>query len=171
MGNDSPLAVLSDRPQLLYDYFKQLFAQVTNPPIDTMREEIVTATETMMGTEGKLLRPMPESCRQIKLKVPILTDGELAKLQEIDCPGFKPAVLPILFHAGQGGAGLARAMDELCLAADRAIAGGANLLILSDRDLDRENAPIPALLAVSGLHHHLIRALHPHAGQPGTREW
>ncbi|MGE5549686.1 MAG: glutamate synthase large subunit [Bacteroidota bacterium] len=157
MGNDTPLAVLSEKPQLLYDYFKQLFAQVTNPPIDALREEIVTSTETMIGSEGKLLAPVPESCRQIKLQTPILTDGELAKLRAIDRPGFKPAVLPILFRPEQGEQGLVKAMDALCQAADERIREGANILILSDRDLGPAQAPIPALLAVSGLHHHLIR--------------
>ncbi len=157
MGNDTPLAVLSDRPQLLYNYFKQLFAQVTNPPIDSIREEIITATETMLGSERNLLVPEPEDCRQIKLQHPILTNDELEKIRHVDLPGFKPATLPILFEPGEDGPGLERAMDELCRQASRAISDGTNILILSDRDVDPENAPIPALLAVAGLHHHLIR--------------
>lgn len=157
MGNDIPLAVLSDRPQLLYNYFKQLFAQVTNPPLDSIREEIVTATETTIGPERNLLLPEPESCRQIKLKYPILTNEELEKLRHIDIPGFKSVTLPILFNVREGGRGLEKAMDELYRRASDAISQGANILILSDRGINRENAPIPALLAVSGLHHYLIR--------------
>ncbi|HWP93601.1 MAG TPA: glutamate synthase large subunit [Thermodesulfobacteriota bacterium] len=157
MGNDVPLAVLSDRPQLLYNYFKQLFAQVTNPPIDSIREEIITATETTIGPERNLLVPEPESCRQIKLKTPILTNEELEKLRHVNIPGFRSVTLPILFKVSEGGRGLEKAMDELYSQADRAISEGANILILSDKGVDRESAPIPALLAVSGLHHHLIR--------------
>ncbi|RME44391.1 MAG: glutamate synthase subunit alpha, partial [Chloroflexi bacterium] len=157
MGNDTPLAVLSDRPQLLYNYFKQLFAQVTNPPIDSIREEIIMATETMLGSERNLIAPEPESCRQIKLKHPILTNEELAKIRHVNLPGFKTITLPIFFDPGEDGPGLERAMDELCRQASRAIAEGVNILILSDRGVDREHTPIPALLAVAGLHHHLIR--------------
>jgi glutamate synthase (ferredoxin) len=158
MGNDTPLAVLSDRPHLLYNYFKQLFAQVTNPPIDAIREELITATEVMIGAEQNLLEPRPTNCRQIKLKHPILTNEELAKLRYIHLPDFKAVTLPILYKVADGGAGLERAMAALCLSASRIIASGeANILILSDRGLNRENAPIPALLAVAGLHHHLIR--------------
>ncbi|MFQ5857601.1 MAG: glutamate synthase large subunit [Anaerolineae bacterium] len=157
MGNDAPLAVLSNRPQLLYNYFKQLFAQVTNPPIDSIREEIITATETMIGSERNLLVPEPESCRQIKLETPILKNKELEKIRYVSLPGFKAVTLPILFTDREDGPGLERAMDELCRQGSRAISEGANILILSDRGVDRENAPIPALLAVAGLHHHLIR--------------
>jgi glutamate synthase (NADPH/NADH) large chain len=157
MGVDTPLAVLSEKPQLLYNYFKQLFAQVTNPPIDAIREEIITATTTTLGPERNLLRPEPESCRQIELKTPILTNEELAKILHIRRDGFRTATLPILFRVEEGGRGLEKALDELYRKADRAIEEGANLLILSDRGMDRENAAIPALLAVSGLHHHLIR--------------
>ncbi|GAB4544687.1 MAG: glutamate synthase large subunit [Anaerolineae bacterium] len=157
MGNDTPLAVLSDRPKLLYDYFKQLFAQVTNPPIDAIREELVMATEVMVGAESNLLDPRPESCHQIKVKNPILTNQELAKIRFIYKRGFKAVTLPILFKTGSGGPGLEAAMEELFQAADDAIANGVNLLILSDRDMDRDNVPIPALLAVAGLHQHLIR--------------
>ncbi len=157
MGNDTPLAVLSDRPQLLYNYFKQLFAQVTNPPIDALREEIVTGTETYMGSEGNLLNPSPESCRQIKLNTPIINNEELVKIRNIKEPGFKAVTLSILFKVEEDGSGLEKAMEELCSAADRAFLEGANILILSDRGVDKNYAPIPALLAVSGLHHHLIR--------------
>ncbi len=166
MGNDAALAVLSERPQLLYNYFKQLFAQVTNPPIDAIREELVTATEVMIGSEQNLLEPRPENCRQIKLKHPILTNDELAKLRHINLPDFKAVTLPILFKAAEGGPGLEQALEDLYREASRIIANGeANILILSDRGVDREYAPIPALLAVSGLHHHLIReGTRTHAG-------
>ncbi len=157
MGNDSPLAVLSNKPKLLYNYFKQLFAQVTNPPIDAIREEIVTATEVMAGTEDNILEPTEESCRIIRISTPILTNEELAKLRYLDDPHYKSVTLPILFNPAEDGPGLENAMDELYRAADEAIAGGANIIILSDRGMDRHNAPVPALLAVAGLHHHLIR--------------
>jgi glutamate synthase (ferredoxin) len=158
MGTDTPLAVLSQKPQLIYNYFKQLFAQVTNPPIDPIREEIVTSTETMVGARGNLLKPTPESCSLIKLEQPILTNEEIDKLKFISQPGFKSAVLPILFKSADGAKGLETAMNSLFAAADKAIAEGANILILSDRGVDEHNAPIPALLATSGVHHHLIRA-------------
>jgi glutamate synthase (ferredoxin) len=157
MGTDTPLAVLSDKPQSLYNYFKQLFAQVTNPPIDCIREELITSTETTIGSERNLLKPVPESCRLLELKTPILTNEELAKLRHINLPGFKSVSLPILFKVAEGEAGLEKAMDKLCERASKAIADGVNILILSDRGIDRDNAAIPALLAVSGLHHHLIR--------------
>jgi len=157
MGNDAPLAVLSDRPQLLYTYFKQLFAQVTNPPIDSIREEIVTAMGTAIGTERNLLKPEPESCRQIDLHMPILTNEELAKLRHIERPGFTAVTLPMLFPAGSGGDGLAGALETICHQASDAIAHGANIIILSDRGVNAQLAPIPALLAVAGVHHHLIR--------------
>jgi glutamate synthase (ferredoxin) len=157
MGTDTPLAVLSDRPVLLYNYFKQLFAQVTNPPIDPIREEIVTATVTMLGSEGNLLAPDPLSCRMIKLDGPIITDGELGQIRQVEREGFHPVTLPILFPSADGPDGLAPAMESLFAAADRAISDGKNILILSDRGVNAEAVAIPALLAVSGLHHHLIR--------------
>src|SRR5438874_2507140 len=157
MGTDTPLAVLSNRPQLIYNYFKQLFAQVTNPPIDPIREENITSTETMVGAEGNLLEPTPESCRMIKLEHPILTNEELEKLRHVDRPGFKAVTLPILFKAADGAKELEAALEKLFASADRAIADGTNILVLSDRGLDAGNAPVPAMLAVGGLHHHLIR--------------
>ncbi|MCZ8515696.1 glutamate synthase large subunit [Paenibacillus filicis] len=157
MGFDAPLAVLSEWPQLLYSYFKQLFAQVTNPPIDANFEEIITAQGTTVGAEGSLIDPRPESCRQIRLATPIMTNEELAKLRHIDREGFKTATLSMVFPASGGAAGLELAMEALCQAADEAVADGSSLLILSDRDASAELAAIPALLAVSGLHHHLIR--------------
>ncbi len=157
MGTDTPLAVLSDKPQPLYNYFKQLFAQVTNPPIDCIREEIITSTETTIGSERNLLRPDPESCRLIELKSPILTNEEFAKLKHVDQPGFKSITLPILYKVAGGVAGLEQALADLCAKTSQAIAGGVNIIVLSDRGIGKDLAPIPALLAISGLHHHLIR--------------
>ena len=157
MGNDTPLAVLSDQPQLLYNYFKQLFAQVTNPPIDAIREEIITATETYIGTELNLLETLPKNCHQIKLKTPILTNAELAKLQHLELPGFKSLPLPILFPIAGGSAAMEKALADLYQQAKQAIADGVNIFILSDRGIDNACAAIPALLAISGLHHFLIR--------------
>ncbi len=158
MGTDTPLAVLSQKPQLLYNYFKQLFAQVTNPPIDPIREEIITSTEIMVGGEGNLLEPTPQSSRLIKMHYPILTNEELEKLRHVSRPGFKCVTLPILFKADDGAKSLAAALDALFAAADKAIVDGANIVVLSDRGVNATLAPIPALLAVSGLHHHLIRS-------------
>jgi glutamate synthase (ferredoxin) len=158
MGNDAALAVLSDRPRVLYDYFKQLFAQVTNPPLDAIREELVTQIETPLGPEGNLLEPAPESCRMLKLKTPILGNEELAKIRHLDRPGFKTITLPMLFPAGSGGVGLARALTELCRKAVKAIDEGCTFIILSDRGIDQAHVPIPALLATAGVHHHLVRA-------------
>lgn len=158
MGTDTPLAILSNRPQLLYNYFKQLFAQVTNPPIDYLREAIITSTETALGAEANLLEPTPESSRFIKFETPILPNEELAQIKNINRPGFKSVVLPMLFPVAEGGTGLERAMEELCAKADQAIADGATIIIMSDRAMTKDLAPIPALLAVAGLHHHLIRA-------------
>lgn len=157
MGHDSPLAVLSKKPRLLYDYFKQLFAQVTNPPIDAIREELITAIESALGPEKNLIKPEPECCRQIKINSPILTNEELAKIRHINREGCKSVTLPILFQASEGSKGMVKAMDNLCRAADLAISGGFNYLILSDRGVDANKAPIPALLALAGLNHHLIR--------------
>jgi glutamate synthase (ferredoxin) len=158
MGTDTPLAVLSNRPKLLYDYFQQLFAQVTNPPIDSIREEIITSPETTIGAERNLLKPEPESCHLIELKTPILTNAELAKLKHVQEGGFRSITLPIVFNPKAGVAGLERALSNIFAQADQAIASGVSLLILSDRNIDKTQAAIPALLAVSGLHHHLIRA-------------
>ncbi len=224
MGNDTPLAVLSQKPQLLYNYFHQLFAQVTNPPIDALREEIVIGTGVALGSERNLLKPEPESCRSLKLPKPILTGEQMARLREVDLPGLKavtlstlfapsqrtvaaqPLAVPVavrsgtsdlqptaaarapwsgapLFVAGdtapvepgngnghgtedvlpaaaapqQPASPLEAALDALCAAADRAIAQGANILILSDRGVDPQHAPILALLALAGVHHHLVR--------------
>jgi glutamate synthase (ferredoxin) len=157
MGNDAPLAVLSNKPQLLYSYFKQLFAQVTNPPLDCIREEVITSTVTRLGSEANLLAPKPTSCRVIEMPTPILTEEELAKLEQMQVPGFKPVKLPMLFKAADGAAGMERALDELFAKALAAIKNGHNLLILSDRGVTDQLAALPALLVISGLHHHLIR--------------
>ncbi len=157
MGTDTSLAVLSNRSRLLYDYFKQLFAQVTNPPLDAIREELVTQMSTTIGPERNLLKPEPESCHQIKLKPPILDNEELARIRYVDRPGFKSITLGMLFPVAEGGVGLTRALEELCLRASQAIAEGYTFIILSDRGVDKEMAPIPALLATAGVHHHLVR--------------
>jgi glutamate synthase (ferredoxin) len=157
MGTDTPLAVLSDKPQLLYNYFKQLFAQVTNPPIDPIREEIVTSTVTRIGSESNLLKPTASSARVIRLEQPIITNEEFEKLRHLDQSGFKTTTLSLLFKAEDGAEGMERAMDSLCRTAVRFIEAGITILFLSDRGVNEEFAAIPALLAVAGLHHHLIR--------------
>jgi glutamate synthase (ferredoxin) len=158
MGNDAALAVLSNKPRLLYDYFKQLFAQVTNPPIDCIREELIISAETRLGSEGNLLNPQPSACRRVELEWPILTNEEFAKLRRLDLPGFKVGVLPILFRLTRGEKGLAKSLEELCVMARRMIEEEEiNLIILSDRGVNQDYAPVPALLAVAGLHHYLIR--------------
>jgi len=158
MGNDAALAVLSNKPRLLYDYFKQLFAQVTNPPIDSIREEIVTSAESRLGSEGNLLNPQPAACRRVELKWPVLTNEEFAKIRRTNLPGLRTGVLPILFRVARGEKGLAKSMEELSVMARRMIEEEEiNVLILSDRGVTKDFAPIPALLAVAGLHHYLIR--------------
>jgi glutamate synthase domain-containing protein 2/glutamate synthase domain-containing protein 3 len=157
MGNDAALAVLSDRPRLLYDYFAQLFAQVTNPPLDAIREKLVTSMGSTIGPEGNLLAPKPESCRQIALTYPIIDNDQLAKLRHIAVRGFRSLTLPMLFDPAADGPGLAGAMDALCDAAEAAVRDGVTILILSDRDVSEQAAPIPSLLATSGVHHHLVR--------------
>jgi glutamate synthase (ferredoxin) len=158
MGNDTPLAVLSQRSRLLYDYFKQLFAQVTNPPIDSIREEIITSSDVWLGPMGNLLEPRPTDCRRIELKAPVLTNEEFAKVRRLSLPGLKVGTLSLLFRAARGSEGIAKSMEQLCEEARRLVEEDeVNILILSDRGVSREEAAIPALLAVSGLHHHLIR--------------
>jgi glutamate synthase (ferredoxin) len=158
MGTDTSLAVLSDRPRLLYDYFKQLFAQVTNPPLDAIREELVTSMASTIGPERNLLKPEPESCQQIAIKYPIIHNDHVAKLRHLppDSP-FRSMTLSILFDPATGGAGLERAMGELCRRASEAVAAGYNIVILSDRGVGPKHAPIPSLLATAGVHHHLVR--------------
>ncbi len=157
MGNDTPLAVLSDEAPLLFWYFKQLFAQVSNPPLDAIREELVTSVESFIGREGNLFDETPEQCRQLKLHRPLLTNAELAKIRGIEEEYASSATLSAVFRPGDGPGALKRAMDALCEAASAAVADGRAIIILSDRAIDAEHAPIPSLLAVAGLHHHLIR--------------
>ncbi len=161
MGTDTPIAVLSERPRLLFDYFTQLFAQVTNPPLDAIREELVTALGATMGPEGNLLAPTPASCRQIALPYPILSNDDLAKLLYVnddgEFPGFKPFAIDGLYPVAEGGAGLRRALEDIRSRVSEAIAAGAKLVILSDRHSSADLAPIPSLLLVSAVHHHLIR--------------
>ena len=159
MGNDAPPAVLSDEPKLLYNYFKQMFAQVTNPPIDAIREELVTSAITTLGAEGDLLRATPQSCRQIRLESPVLSLAELEQLRALDGAegSHRSAILAMRYPAAGGGDGLRQALDGIFAEADAAISAGADILILSDRGIDAEQAPIPALLATAALHHHLIR--------------
>ena len=157
MGTDTPLAVLSDRAQLLFNYFKQLFAQVTNPPIDPIREKVVMNTESLLGCEVDLLSEGPEHARLLRLKGPTLTDDALAKVRALDRPGLKAHTLSTLFAKDAGEPGLAAALDALCEAATGAVDGGASVLILSDRGVDADHVPIPSLLATAAVNHHLIR--------------
>ena len=158
MGTDTPLAVLSDLPQPLYNYFKQLFAQVSNPPLDPIREELVTSVLANLGAEDNLLEPGPEAAARIRLPSPIVDNDELARLKQLGgWRGFKSATLPIVFPAAEGAKGMERALEEIFAAASQAIAEGASILILSDRGVNRTHAPIPSLLACAGLHHHLVR--------------
>ncbi len=157
MGTDTALAVLSDRPRPLFDYFKQLFAQVTNPPLDQIREELVTSMESTIGPEGNLLRPLPESCRQIIIPDPVLTNEEVAKLRHVEHPWFRSVTLPMLYPVAAGADGLERALVALQRQASEAIADGHDIVILSDRGVTRERAAIPSLLATAAVHHHLVR--------------
>src|SRR6266567_2760850 len=157
MGTDTALAVLSDKPRPLYDYFKQLFAQVTNPPLDQIREELVTSMESTVGPERNLLAPEPESCRQINLNDPVLSNEDVAKLRHVAHPWFKSTTLPMLFEIADGAPGLERAIENLQQRASEAIAAGHNVIILSDRGVTRERAAIPSLLATAAVHHHLVR--------------
>ena len=157
MGNDVPLAVLSERSQPLFNYFKQLFAQVSNPPLDAIREELVTSLSMSIGAQRNIFDETSEHARQLKLEIPILTNAELEKVRQVDRPGVKSITLPILFHPSDGEGSLERAIEELCQQASQAIEDGYSIIILSDRDVDAEHAPIPSLLATAGVHHHLIR--------------
>ncbi|MEU0808125.1 glutamate synthase large subunit [Streptomyces sp. NPDC005970] len=160
MGTDSPIAALSERPRLLFDYFTQLFAQVTNPPLDAIREELVTSLISSLGPQGNLLEPTPAACRSVTLPFPVIDNDELAKLIHInadgDMPGLKAATLSGLYRVGGGGEALAARIAEICAEADAAIEDGARLIVLSDRHSDAEHAPIPSLLLTSAVHHHLI---------------
>ena len=165
MGTDTPIAVLSTRPRMLFDYFQQLFAQVTNPPLDAIREEVVTSLKATVGPESDLLNPTAASCHQIVLPQPILRNHELAKLVNLDPDdevnghkhGMRSAIIRCLYPVAEGGAGLRDALAEIRRAASEAIAGGARILILSDRESNETQAPIPSLLSVAAVHHHLVR--------------
>ncbi len=157
MGADLPLAILSDKPQPLFAYFHQLFAQVTNPPIDAIREEIVTSTLVYLGPEGDLLAPSPKSCRQLRLASPLMTDGQLARLRLLDIEGLRALTLSILYEAAQGEAGIRSAMDRVFCELDEGFEKGYNVFILSDRGVDAEHAAIPSMLAVSGVQAHTLR--------------
>jgi glutamate synthase (NADPH/NADH) large chain len=161
MGTDSPLAVLSERPRLLFDYFSQLFAQVTNPPLDAIREEIVTSLATLIGPEGNLLTATPAHCRQVLLPFPVIDNDELAKLLHInddgDLPGFAAATVSALYRVSAGGAELGRRIDEICTEVSAMIARGVRFVVLSDRDSTADLAPIPSLLITAAVHHHLVR--------------
>ena len=165
MGTDTPVAVLSQRPRMLYDYFQQLFAQVTNPPLDAIREEVVTSLAGTVGPEGDLLNPDAESCRQIVLPNPILRNAELSKLMCVDPDheirghkhGMRAAVIRCLYPVNRGGQGLREALDSVRAKVSEAIRDGARIIVLSDRESDESMAPIPSLLSVSAVHHHLVR--------------
>ncbi|RPK86618.1 glutamate synthase large subunit [Streptomyces sp. ADI98-10] len=161
MGTDSPIAALSERPRLLFDYFTQLFAQVTNPPLDAIREELVTSLRSSLGPQGNILEPTAAACRSVTLPFPVIDNDELAKLIHInadgDMPGMKAATLAGLYRVGGGGEALAARIEEICTEVDAAIEDGTRLIVLSDRHSDAEHAPIPSLLLTSAVHHHLIR--------------
>ena len=157
MGNDTPLAVLSDRPQILFNYFRQQFAQVTNPPIDPIREELVMSLEEYIGAVGNnILTPSESHCKMVRLNHPILTNTQLDLLCNIRYKGFKAVKLPMLFDVEKGREGLKTALDKLCREAEQSVTDGVNYIILSDKDVDEKRVPIPSLLAVSAVHHHLI---------------
>ena len=157
MGNDTPLAVLSEKPQLLYNYFRQLFAQVTNPPIDPIREELVMSLSLYIGRQDtNLLEPSPELCKMVKLHTPVISNVDLDLLANIGYKGFRALKLPMLFDAEKGAEGMKKALDDLCSKAEQAVADEYNYIILSDRDVSAQQAAIPSLLAVSAVHHHLV---------------
>jgi len=157
MGTDTPIAVFSDIPQRLFNYFKQVFAQVTNPPIDPIREELVMTLTSFIGRQKNLLEQTPEHCRLIKLLSPVISDNELESLRLFDAPEFESVTLDAVFSADEGKPGLKRAMKRLCREAEQAIESGKTFIILSDRKADAYNVPVPSLLACAGVHHHLIR--------------
>src|SRR5436190_7980197 len=161
MGTDTPIAVLSSRPRLLFDYFAQLSAQVTNPPLDAIREELVTSLGTTLGPEGNLLEPTPASCRQVVLPFPVIDNDELGKIIHVnddgDLPGFEAVTVSGLYRLSEGAQGLERRLGEICQHVSEAIEDGARIVVLSDRDSTAELAPIPSLLLTAAVHHHLIR--------------
>ena len=154
MGNDAPLAVLSDQNQVLFNYFKQLFAQVTNPPLDAIREEMVTSLEAFIGSEQNLFDETPLHCRQLMLHSPIIDNEDAARIKALDLPGLRSKVLSSLFDAKVG---MEKALEELRRQASQAVEEGYSIIVLSDRGVGHRRAPIPSLLTVSAVHHHLIR--------------
>ena len=154
MGTDIPLAVLSENHRPLFDYFKQMFAQVTNPPIDAIREKIVTSTAVYVGRDGNLLEEKSENCQVLKIHNPILTNTDMMKIKHMNHPGFQVAVVSILYYKSTK---LKRAMDRLFVEVDKAYRDGANILVLSDRGVDENHMAIPSLLAVSAVHQHLVK--------------
>jgi glutamate synthase domain-containing protein 2/glutamate synthase domain-containing protein 1/glutamate synthase domain-containing protein 3 len=157
MGTDTPLAVLSDKSPALFQYFKQLFAQVTNPPVDPIREEMVMSAETTIGSERNLFEETPLHCRQLRLKTPVLTNAQLEKIKRLARPGLRTITLSTLYRVDGGEAALRSALDDLCRQASRALEDGYTIVVLSDRGVNSELAPIPSLLATGAVHHHLIR--------------
>ena len=161
MGTDTPIAVLSERPRLLFDYFSQLFAQVTNPPLDAIREEVVTSVASTVGPEANLLAPGPESCRQLALPYPIIDNDELAKILHANTDGSYPGLqakhVKGLYRVAGGGLALERALNAICAEVSAAIEDGARVIVLSDRNSDAVEAPIPSLLLTAAVHHHLVR--------------
>ena len=158
MGNDTPLAVLSNRRPLLYSYFKQLFAQVTNPPIDPIREAVVMSKQSLVGSERNLLDETPEHARQLVIENPILRDDELERLRRVDSEVFRARTIDFTWPVAEAAAGLESALARICAEADAALAAGVNVLVLSDREVGPERVAMPSLLAVSAIHHHLVRA-------------
>jgi glutamate synthase domain-containing protein 2/glutamate synthase domain-containing protein 3 len=158
MGNDTPLAVLSDRRPLLYSYYKQLFAQVTNPPIDPIREAVVMSKQSLVGSERNLLDETPEHARQLVIDNPILRDEELERLRAVASDVFRARTIDFTWPAVEGAGGIDAALARICTEADDALAAGVNVLVLSDREAGPERVPMPSLLAVSAIHHHLVRA-------------
>jgi len=157
MGNDTPLAVRSEKPQMLFNYFKQLFAQVTNPAVDSIREELVMSMEVTLGKERNLLAESPEHCRKLKLQHPLLTPEEFEKIKSLNQEDLKPVTLSLLFPVAEGEKGMEKALEQLCEQASQMIEDGATILILSDRGIDENHAAIPSLLATGAVHHHLLR--------------
>ena len=172
MGVDTPLAVLSDKRRPLFDYFKQLFAQVTNPPIDAAREEIVTNTSVYIGKEGNLLKEYPENCQVLKVKNPILSDTDLLKIKNMKVPGFSVKEVPIICYKNTP---FDKALERLFLDVDKAYKDGATIVILTDRGVDETHVALPSLLAVSAVHHYLVRTrkstvLISDSWNPGSQE-
>src|SRR5690606_34603990 len=156
MGNDSALAVLSDKPRMLYDYFKQLFAQVTNPPIDSIREEIIMSLECYIGPERNLLESTPEHAARLRLRHPILTNEEVAAIKDLDHRGWKTLTIDITYERSKTSGGMAKALDRICAEAEKAIDDGYSMIVLSDRAVSADRVPVSSLSACGAVHHHLV---------------